>query len=150
VKSILIIFFDITGTVDKEFVLAGQRVNSAYYCHVLRRQRKNVQRLRLELWRQKDWLLHHDNAQPQIYFFTGGVFFFTKITRLESPINHIFLFPRLKIKLNGSHFDTIEVIETESQAVLNTLRAHGFQDAFKQNGIRSGNGVYPQKGTELS
>jgi hypothetical protein len=32
VKSMLIIFFDIKGIVDKEIVLAGQAVNSAYYC----------------------------------------------------------------------------------------------------------------------
>jgi hypothetical protein len=30
VKSMLIISFDIKGTVHKEFVLAGQRINSAY------------------------------------------------------------------------------------------------------------------------
>jgi hypothetical protein len=40
------------------------------------------------------------------------------------------LFPRLKIKLKGCHFDTTEVIEGESQAVLNTLRGHNFQDTF--------------------
>jgi hypothetical protein len=32
VKSMLIIFFDIKGNVDKKFVLAGQTVKSAYYC----------------------------------------------------------------------------------------------------------------------
>jgi predicted helicase len=37
----------------------------------------------------------------------------------------------LKIKLKGHHFDTIEVMEAESQAVLNTLTEHDFQDAFK-------------------
>jgi hypothetical protein len=36
----------------------------------------------------------------------------------------------LKIKLKGRHFDTIEVIEAESQAVLNTLTEHDFQDEF--------------------
>jgi hypothetical protein len=56
------------------------------------------------------------------------------------------LFPRLKIKLKGCHSDTAEVIETESQAVLNTLTEHDFQDAFK-NGRSSGNGAYTQKGT---
>jgi hypothetical protein len=30
------------------------------------------------------------------------------------------------------NFDTIEVIEAESQAVLNTLTEHDFQDAFKK------------------
>jgi hypothetical protein len=32
VKSTVIIFFDIKGSFNKEFVLAGQTVNSAYYC----------------------------------------------------------------------------------------------------------------------
>jgi hypothetical protein len=35
VKNLLIIFFDIKGIVHKEFALAGQTVNSAYYCVVL-------------------------------------------------------------------------------------------------------------------
>jgi hypothetical protein len=52
----------------------------------------------------------------------------------------------LKIKLNGRHFDTIEVMEAESQAVLNTL-TDDFQDAFK-NGRRAGNGAYAH-GREL-
>jgi hypothetical protein len=42
------------------------------------------------------------------------------------------LFPRLKIKLKGRHFNTTEVIEAESQAVLNILTEHDFQDAFKK------------------
>jgi hypothetical protein len=37
------------------------------------------------------------------------------------------LFPRLKIKLKGHQLDAIEVIEAESQAVLNTLTEHDFQ-----------------------
>jgi hypothetical protein len=37
----------------------------------------------------------------------------------------------LKIKLKVLHFDTIEVIEVESQVVLNTLMEQDFQDAFK-------------------
>jgi hypothetical protein len=56
-------------------------------------------------------------------------------------------FPRLKIKLKGLYFDTIEVIEAESQAVLNTLTEHDFQNAFK-NCRRAGNGTYARtKGT---
>jgi hypothetical protein len=35
VKSMLITFFDIKGIVRTEFVLAGQTVNSAYYCNIL-------------------------------------------------------------------------------------------------------------------
>jgi hypothetical protein len=36
VKSMIIIFLDIRAIVHKEFVLASQAVNSAYYCDVLR------------------------------------------------------------------------------------------------------------------
>jgi hypothetical protein len=38
----------------------------------------------------------------------------------------------LKIKLKGRHFDTTEVIEAESQAVLNIFIEHDFQDTFKK------------------
>jgi hypothetical protein len=52
----------------------------------------------------------------------------------------------LELKLKGCHFDTIEVIEGEWQAMLNTLTEHDFQDAFK-NGKRTGNCAYAWKGT---
>jgi hypothetical protein len=45
VKGMLIIFFGFKGVVRKEFILAGQTVNSAYYCVVLRRLCENVRRL---------------------------------------------------------------------------------------------------------
>jgi hypothetical protein len=41
---------------------------------------------------------------------------------------------------------TTEVIESESQAVLNILTEHDFQDAFKDGGS-AGNGAYALKGT---
>jgi hypothetical protein len=52
----------------------------------------------------------------------------------------------LKIKLEGCHFDTTEVMEAESQTVLISLTEHDFQVAFK-NGRRAGNGAYELKGT---
>jgi hypothetical protein len=67
----LIIFFDIKGA---EFVPAGQTVNSAYYCDVLRLLPENVQRFRPELWRQKNWLLHKDKAPSHTFFYTMEFF----------------------------------------------------------------------------
>jgi hypothetical protein len=50
-----------------------------------------------------------------------------------SSIHPTFLwFRRLKIKLEGRHFDTIEIIEAVSQAMLKTLTEHDFQDTFKK------------------
>jgi glutamyl-tRNA reductase len=38
----------------------------------------------------------------------------------------------LNIKLTGRPIDTIEVIEAELQAVMNTFTEHDFQDAFQK------------------
>ena len=46
----------------KEFVPPGQTVNGNFYCEVLRRLKENVRRKRHEMWKNGDWLLHHDNA----------------------------------------------------------------------------------------
>jgi hypothetical protein len=69
---------NIKGIVHKEFILSGRTVNSAYncivrlrtkghgvvfcYCDVLLQLFEHVWRLLSELWRQKNWLLLHDNA----------------------------------------------------------------------------------------
>jgi hypothetical protein len=58
------------GIVHEQFVLAGQAVNSTHYCEVSRRLRENVRRLRPELWRQKNWLLHHGSTPSHTSIFT--------------------------------------------------------------------------------
>jgi hypothetical protein len=85
-----------------------------------------------ELSRQKNWLLHHDSAPSHISFFTREFFSKNNMTVDHRPPYFFPLFPRLDIKLKGRHFDTIEVIEAESRAVLNILTEHDFQDAFKE------------------
>jgi hypothetical protein len=57
------------------------------------------------------------------------------LTRSNMTVPHspcISLFYQLKIKLKGRHFDTVEVIEADSQAMMNTLTEHDFQDALKK------------------
>jgi hypothetical protein len=41
VKNMLMIFFDIMGIVDKEFILTGGTVNPVYYCDILWRPRED-------------------------------------------------------------------------------------------------------------
>jgi hypothetical protein len=52
----------------------------------------------------------------------------------------------IDVKTERPPFYTTKVIEAESQAVLNTLTEHDFEDAFK-NGRSAGNGAYARKGT---
>jgi hypothetical protein len=69
VKSMLSIFFGIKRIIHKEFFLAGQIVNSTYFCDVLSKLREKVRRLLPDKWLHKNWLLHHDNAPfPTSYF----------------------------------------------------------------------------------
>jgi hypothetical protein len=98
VQSMLIIFFDITGVVYKELIMAGQTLTSAYHCNVLCP----------ECRQQINCLLHHNNM--------------TVVS--QSP--YFSPFPRLQIKLKCRHFDITEVIEAELQAVLNALTEHDF------------------------
>jgi hypothetical protein len=78
VKSMLIIFFDIKAILHKEFVLAGQTVNSAYYCGVLCRFRENVPRLRPKQLTVESW-----QCTVSRFLFHQGIFL-TKTTWLLS------------------------------------------------------------------
>jgi hypothetical protein len=42
-----------------------------------------------------------------------------------------FVFPKMKLKLKGRRFDTIEEIQAESQRVLHTPAEKDFQEAFQ-------------------
>jgi hypothetical protein len=90
-----------------------------------------VRRIRPELWRQNNWLLHYDNALSHTYFFTWECFAEFKTVVSHPPYLSVLppetcLFPRLK----GHHFDTTGVIEAELHAVLNTFTKLDLQDAF--------------------
>jgi hypothetical protein len=74
------------------------------------------------------------------FFFHQGIFTKNNMTIVLTRLT--FLFPRLQIKLKGRHFDTIEVIEAESQAVQNNLTENDLK-----NDRSSGNGAYVRNGT---
>jgi hypothetical protein len=63
------------------------------------------------------------------FLFHQGIFDKTNMTVVPHP-QYFSLFRRLKIKVKSRHFDTIEMIEAEFQAVLNTLTEHDFRNAF--------------------
>jgi hypothetical protein len=128
VKSMLIILFDVKGIIHKEFNLEGQTVNSAYYCDFLRQLCEdfaaNFEDKRTGCRITTMHRLTHPFSPRN---------FWPKATRLSSPHpSYLSVFPRLKIKLKCRHFDRIKVFKAESQAVLNILTEHDFQDAFRK------------------
>jgi hypothetical protein len=122
------ILFDINWIIHKEFVLVGKAVNCAYYCDVLRRLLENARRLRTELWRQKNWLLHHNNALSHTSFLTREFFTKSNMTTIpHSPYSSDLAPCDLSV---SRHFYALEVIEAKSLALLSTLTEHDFQDVF--------------------
>jgi hypothetical protein len=77
----------------------------------------------------KELALASQDAVSYFFFHQGFFYQIQHDCRAQPKLN--FLFPPLKIKLKGRRFDTNEMIEAESLAVLNNLTEH-FQDAFKK------------------
>ena len=135
----IVTFFDIKGTVHKEFAPTGQTVNSGFYCEVLRRLREKVQRHRPQLWRELTWLLHHDNAPSHTAVLIHQFLVKNKVAVIPHPLYSpdlapcdFFLFPKMKLKLKGRRFNTTEEIQAKTQKVLDTLTEKDFQEAFQK------------------
>ncbi|UYV62475.1 hypothetical protein LAZ67_2000729 [Cordylochernes scorpioides] len=50
------------GVVHHEFLPQGRTVNKEYYLQVMRNLREAIRQKRSDLWKNKNWLLHHENA----------------------------------------------------------------------------------------
>lgn len=116
-----------------------QDIASMFGIYVLRRLRENVRRKRPELWRENTWVLHHDNAPCHTSFITRDFLAKNSMTVVPHPPYSPDLapcdmgfFPKLKIRLKGRRFETIEEIQTESQAVLDAFTENDFQTIFQK------------------
>jgi predicted acetyltransferase len=108
-------------------------VNSGFYCEVCGDCVKTWE----DLWREQTWLLHHDNAPSHTSILTQQFLVKYKMAviphRPYSPdlaLCDFFLFKKMKLKLKGCWFDTIEEIQAESQRVLDTVTEKDLQEAF--------------------
>ncbi|UYV66949.1 hypothetical protein LAZ67_4003429 [Cordylochernes scorpioides] len=57
-----VITSDEAGVVHHEFLPQGRTVNKEYYLQVMRNLREAIRQKCPDLWKNKNWLLHHDNA----------------------------------------------------------------------------------------
>ena len=118
IKSMLIIFFDIRGIVHKEFVPPGQTVNgNFFYCEVLKRMRENVKHKRPGMWKNGDWLLHHDNAPAHTSLVVSEFLTKNNMTSVPHPAYSPNLAPcdLYKLQLKGQRSVSTEEIQAESQ-----------------------------------
>jgi len=119
----------------KEFVPPGQTVNRAFYKDVLERLRKRVQRVRRDI--ADEWVLQHDNA-PAHTALSIREFLAKKIIPVLPHTPHspdltpcdFYLFPKLKSKLKGHHFRTMENVQKIVTDELNTLTENDLQYCY--------------------
>jgi len=130
-------FFDSRGIVHEEFILPGQTVNHAFYKDVLERLRKRVQRVRRDI--ADNWVLHDDNAPAHAALSIREFLAKKNIPVLPHPpyspdlaLCDFYLFPKLKSKLKGHHFGTMENIQKNVTDELHTLTENDFRYCHDQ------------------
>lgn len=137
-KVTFIVFFDIKGIVMTEWVLEDKTVTHTDSLKVLATFQKQVRVKRPEIWKNKTWFLHHNNALTHTlsvkrYLATGS------IPILKHPSyspdlapSDYFLYPKIKSALKGTRFKTTEEMKQKSAELLNTLTKEDFQYCFTQ------------------
>ena len=134
VEVMLITFFDVRSIVHSEFLPQGQTINQQVYKEILRLLLRSVREKRRELWQDKSWLLHHDNAPAH-----NGQFLAEKnIAVLEQPPYlpdlapcDFFLFPKLKGSIKGIRFEGVEAIKRAVTTELRGIPEESFQQCIE-------------------
>ncbi|KYN42545.1 hypothetical protein ALC56_03004, partial [Trachymyrmex septentrionalis] len=100
--------------------------------------RNAIRQKRPDLWKNKNWLLHHDNAPAHTSLLVRE--FLTKNNTLMMPQPpyspdlapcDFFLFPKLKRPMKGRRYATIEEIKTASKEELNKITKNNFLKCFE-------------------
>nr|APL98288.1 putative DD34D transposase [Bactrocera tryoni] len=138
IKVMLIVFFDIRGLVHHEFVPEGQTVNKEFYLAVLRRLRENIRRKRPELWKNNSWILHDDNAPSHRATIVTEFKAKNAMNTIDQPPYSpdlapcdFFLFPKLKLPLRGTRFQSIEEIKQNSLKELKAIPKSAYEKCFE-------------------
>jgi transposase len=136
-KAMLIVFFDIQGTVMAEWLPSGQKVNQLYYIKFLTKLRESVRGKRPELWRNF-WIWHRDNAPANNALSVEQFLANKNITVLEHPPYSpelapcdFYLFAKIKSVLKGIHFLSVENVKAKTAEILNILREHDLRNCFE-------------------
>ena len=137
-KLLMIPFFDSTGMIYMHLVCTGQTVNKEYYVEVLREFRKRFHRKRSALFKSGQWHFHQDNAPVNNSILVTDYFSKMGIKTVPQPPYSadlapcdFWLFHKLKEKLRGCHYETIEMKEAVME-VIDTLTQEDFHGVFQK------------------
>ncbi|UYV79403.1 K02A2.6-like [Cordylochernes scorpioides] len=138
VKVLLTVFFDCRGVVHHEFLPQGRTVNKEYYLQVMRNLREAIRQKRPDLWKNKNWLLHHDNAPAHTSLLVRDFLVKNNTLMIPQPPYSpdlapcdFFLFPKLKRPMKGRRYATLDEIKTASKEELKKIFKNDFLKCFE-------------------
>ena len=132
-------FFNRTGMIYMHWVPTGQTVNKEYYVEVSREFRKRFLGNRPALFKSGQWHFQQDNAPVHNSILVTD--YLTKMginTVLQPPYSpdlapcDFSLFSKIKEKLRGSCYETIEEKKQAVMKVIDTLPQKDFHGAFQK------------------
>jgi hypothetical protein len=125
--------------VHHEYAPEGQTVNKQYYQEVLHRLCDSVWRKRPDLWESCNWQLHLDNAPAHSSHLIQDFLAKHGIPQVrQAPYSpdmapcDFWLFPKLKMLLEGFRFESREDIMKNATAQLVAIPKEDFQKCFQQ------------------
>ena len=138
IKVLLTVFLDSRGVVHHEYA-QGQTVTKQYYEGVLCCLCNAVWRKQLFLWAAGTWQLHHDNAPAHSSHLIQGFLAKHNIPLIrQAPYSpdmapcDFWLFPKLKMPLKVTRFESREDIMRNAMAQLYKIPQEALQKCFQQ------------------
>ena len=138
-KLLMVPLFDSPGMIYRHWLPTGQTVNKEYYVEVLRGFRKRFCRKRPAIFKSGQWHFHQDNAPVHNFILVTDYLTKMGIKRVPQPPYSpdlapcdLWLFPKLKEKLRGCCYETIEEMKEAVIKVIDTLTQEDFHGAFQK------------------
>ncbi|GFW54759.1 uncharacterized protein TNCV_2653991 [Trichonephila clavipes] len=135
-KAMLTVFFDKNGVVHLEFVPEGQTVNGAFCVEMLKRLKRRVNRVRLEI--SANWKLHPDNAPSHTCFVVTEHLSKNVIVTIPQPpyspdlaLVNFFLSPKVKTAFKGHHHRTLDDDKRACTHALKDVSVGDIQGAYE-------------------
>ncbi|UYV83278.1 hypothetical protein LAZ67_23000391 [Cordylochernes scorpioides] len=126
------------GVVHHEFLPQGRTVNKEYYLQVMRNLREAIRQKRPDMWKNKNWLLHHDNAPAHTSLLVRDILAKNNTLMIPQPPYSpdlapcdFFLFPKLKRPMKGRRYATLDEIKTASKEELKKIFLNDFLKYFE-------------------
>ena len=135
----MIPFLDRIGMIYMHWVPSGQIVNKEYYVEVLREFSERFLGKRPALFKSGQWHFHQDNA-----LLHNSILVTDYLTKMGiKTVRHppycpdlapcdFWLSPKLKEKLRGCSYETVEVMKEAVTKVVDTLTQEDFHGAFQK------------------